>query len=78
MADLEGAVRRLAAAQAAVPRAQERAARIVADARAKVDQARAELADEIRAADQDGMRQHEIVEATGYSRERIRQIVAGD
>lgn len=75
MADLEAAVRKLRTAEDGVPRAQERAARIVAEAREKVDQARAELADQIRAADQAGMRQVDIVAATGYSRERVRQIV---
>lgn len=75
MADLEAAVRKLRVAESAVPRAQERAAQIVADAREKVDQARAELAQAIRTADQDGMRQVDIVAATGYSRERVRQIV---
>jgi len=75
MADLEGAVRKLRAAQAGVPRAEERAARIIAEARARVDQARVELAEEIRAADRAGMRQVDIVAATGYSRERVRQII---
>lgn len=75
MADLEAAVRKLRTAQAGVPRAEERAARIIAEAREKVDQARAELAEEIRAADRDGMRQVDIVAATGYSRERVRQII---
>jgi hypothetical protein len=73
--DLGEAVRKLHAAQEAVPRAEERAARIIAEAREKVDQARAELAEQIRAADRAGMRQVDIVTATGYSRERIRQIV---
>ena len=75
MADLEAAVRKLRAAESGVPRAQERAAQIVSDAREKVDRARAELADAIRAADQAGVRQVDIVTATGYSRERVRQIV---
>jgi BMFP domain-containing protein YqiC len=75
MADLEAAVRKLRTAEAGVTRAQERAAQLVADARGKVDQARAELADAIRDADQAGMRQVDIVAATGYSRERVRQIV---
>ncbi|GAA2638226.1 hypothetical protein [Paractinoplanes durhamensis] len=75
MADLEAAVRKLRVAEDGVPRAQERAARIVAEAREKVDQARSELAAQIRAADQAGLRQVDIVAATGYSRERIRQIV---
>ena len=72
---LEAAVRKLHTAEAGVPRAQERAAQIVAEARARVDQARADLAEEIRAADRAGMRQVDIVVATGYSRERVRQIV---
>ncbi|ADU06932.1 hypothetical protein ML5_1394 [Micromonospora sp. L5] len=75
MADLEAAVRKLRAAQAGVPRAEERAARLVAEAREKVDQARAALVEEIRAADRDGVRQVDIVAATGYSRERVRQII---
>ncbi|GAB1694806.1 hypothetical protein [Krasilnikovia sp. M28-CT-15] len=75
MADLEAAVRKLRAAQAGVPRAEERAAQIIAEARDRVDRARAVLAKEIQAADRAGMRQVDIVAATGYSRERIRQIV---
>lgn len=75
MADLETAVRKLRAAQAGVPRAEERAARLVTEAREKVDQARAALAEAIRAADRDGVRQVDIVTATGYSRERVRQII---
>lgn len=75
MADLEAAVRKLRAAEDGVPRAQERAARIIAEAREKVDDARRELAEAIRAADQAGMRQKDIVATTGYSRERVRQIL---
>lgn len=75
MAELEAAVRKLRAAQAGVPRAEERAARIVSEAREKVDQARAALAEAIRTADRDGVRQVDIVAATGYSRERVRQII---
>ncbi|HEY0700607.1 MAG TPA: hypothetical protein VGD43_22720 [Micromonospora sp.] len=75
MANLEAAVRKLRAAQAGVPRAEERAARIIAEARGRVDKARAELAEEIRAADRAGMRQVDIVAATGYSRERVRQLI---
>lgn len=72
---LEAALRKLRTAEAEVPRAQERAAQIIAEARGLVDRARADLAEEIRAADRAGMRQVDIVAATGYSRERIRQIV---
>jgi hypothetical protein len=75
MADLESAVRKLRTAEAGVPRAQERAAQMIAEARSRVDQARADLAEEIRAADRAGMRQVDIVTATGYSRERVRQII---
>ncbi|GGM30450.1 MULTISPECIES: hypothetical protein [Micromonospora] len=75
MADLESAVRKLRAAQAGVPGAEQRAARLIAEARARVEAARAELAEAIRAADRDGARQVDIVAATGYSRERIRQII---
>lgn len=75
MADLETAVRKLRAAQAGVTRAEERAAELIREARAKVDQARADLAEEIRSADAAGMMQRDIVQATGYSRERVRQIV---
>ncbi len=38
---------------------------------------RLELAEEIRAAAAEGMRQVDIVKATGYTREQIRRIVAG-
>ncbi len=40
-----------------------------------ITEARADLAEEIRAADRAGVRQVDIVAATGYSRERVRQIV---
>ncbi len=75
MADLEAAVRKLRAAQAGVPRAEERAARLISEARARVDAARAELAEAIRAEAAAGTRQVDIVAVTGYSRERIRQII---
>lgn len=75
MADLESAVAKLRRAQAGLPRAEERAARIVAEARERIEAARAELAEAIRAASAAGMRQVEIVKITGYSRERVRQIV---
>jgi hypothetical protein len=75
--DLESAVRALRSAQAGVPRAEARAAQIIADARTRVGQARAQLADAIREADARGMRQREIVDRTGYSRERVRQIIRG-
>lgn len=75
MANLEAAVRKLRAAQAGVPRAEERAARLISEARARVDEARVELAEAIRAEAAAGARQVDIVAVTGYSRERIRQII---
>jgi hypothetical protein len=56
--DLDDAVRQPRTAQAALPRAEQRAAAIIA-------------------ADRSGMRQPDIVDATGYSRERVRQIIRG-
>ena len=45
--------------------------------RGDLDALRPELAGEIRAAAHDGVPQVEIVKATGYTRDRIRKIVAG-
>lgn len=56
-------------------RAEERARQIKADARAKVDAARADLHAAMVAAWLGGMRQVDIMKATGYSRERVRQIL---
>lgn len=75
MADLEAAVKNLRSAQAALPRAEERAARIIAEARERIEAARVELAEAIRAEAAAGTRQRDLVARTGYSRERIRQIV---
>jgi hypothetical protein len=77
--DLDDAVRRLRAAQAGLPRAEQRAEQITAAARARVEQARRDLAAAIVEAYAGGIRQRDIVAVTGYSRERVRQIVrAGD
>lgn len=57
VANLESAARKLRAAQDGVPRAEERAAKLIAEARAQVKAARAEMAEAIRAADRDGTRQ---------------------
>jgi hypothetical protein len=54
--------------------AQDRAAAVVAEARADVERKRAELGEAIVAAARAVVRQREIVRVTGYSRERIRQI----
>lgn len=61
-----------------MPRAEERAAKIVRAARERVEAARADLAAAIREADARGVRQVDIVAATGYSRERVRQIVRAE
>lgn len=42
--------------------------------RAELEALRPELADEIRTADQAGMAQVDIVKATGYTRDQVRQI----
>jgi hypothetical protein len=43
----------------------------------ELDQLRPELVDAIRAAAAEGMRQIDIVKATGYTREMVRRIVGG-
>lgn len=72
---LDRALRAYKVAQAGVPRAEERARQVVADARAKVEQARAELAAAIVAEYEAGARQVDLINRTGYSRERVRQIL---
>lgn len=73
--DLAAAAAALEAARGGVADAQDKAAAIVAGARAEVERRRAELAETIVAAARRGVRQREIVKATGYSRERVRQIL---
>lgn len=73
--DLQGAADRWRAAQAAVPRAEARAKQLVADARTAREKARLALAAAIVAADQQGMKQTEIVAITGYTRETVRRII---
>jgi len=53
----------------------EEAARAYRRAEAALERRREELAAEIVAADQAGMRQVEIVKKTGYTRESVRRIV---
>ncbi|GAA1809789.1 hypothetical protein HC028_18690 [Planosporangium flavigriseum] len=72
--NLESAVRAYQEAQAAIGDAQTAAERLIAEARADVVRARERLADAIVKAARDGMRQVDIVRATGYTRERVRQI----
>ena len=73
--DLLAAVRAYRSARDGVPVAQERARELVAAARARAERARLDLAAAIVRAAQRGVRQREIVEATGYNRERVRQIL---
>ncbi|MEU4780221.1 hypothetical protein [Micromonospora sp. NPDC023633] len=73
--DLAAAVRAYEVARSAATDAQEEAARIVAAAKTDVVAARRRLADAIVAAARNGMRHVAIVRATGYTRERVRQIL---
>lgn len=72
--DLESAVHAFQQAQAALPDAQAAARQLVANARADVERTRTALARAIVHAAKGGMRQRDIVAATGYSRESIRRI----
>lgn len=71
---LDAAVRAFQRARDAVPVAQERARKVVADARAEVERARVHLAEEIVSAARRGVRQKDIAERTGYTRETVRRI----
>ncbi|WP_422737969.1 hypothetical protein ACN263_01080 [Micromonospora sp. WMMD729] len=77
--DLEGAMRALRAAEEALPQAEEQAAhaarQIKADARNRVERARADLHRTMVAEFRAGARQVDLVKRTGYSRERVRQIL---
>jgi predicted transcriptional regulator len=73
------ALKALRRAEADVPRARERAQaqakRIVAEARARVEQARATLAEKIVAEYLAGARVAELARRSDYSRETIRRIL---
>lgn len=73
--DLGEAVKAFHDAQAAVPAAQQRAKESVADARAKVEETRRQLADSIAAEYADGARVGDLARRTGYNRESIRRIL---
>ncbi|WP_422733014.1 hypothetical protein ACN26Y_17260 [Micromonospora sp. WMMD558] len=77
--DLDEAMRALRVAEAALPRAEaraeQRARQIKAEARARLDQARAELHRAMVEEYRRGARQVDLVKRTGYSRERVRQIL---
>ncbi|MFI7429625.1 hypothetical protein ACIBPB_21750 [Micromonospora sp. NPDC049836] len=68
---LADAVRAFHMAQATAAASAQRAA----EDREKVTEARDQLATAIVAAARDGMRQVDIVRVTGYTRERVRQIL---
>jgi hypothetical protein len=73
--DLADAVAAYRHARADIDAARDQAAQIIADAKAEAERRRAMLADAIVRAARAGMRQRDIVEITGYNRERIRQVV---
>lgn len=76
MADpLDAAVARLQRAQEAEQAAKVKAREVVADARADVAKARQALHAAIVAAYLDGLRQKDLVERTGMTRESIRRIL---
>ncbi|MFF0234309.1 hypothetical protein [Micromonospora sp. NPDC005254] len=72
-------MRALKAAEEALPQADEHAVQaarqIKADARARVETARTELHRAMVAEYRAGARQVDLVKRTGYSRERVRQIL---
>ncbi|NJP32882.1 hypothetical protein [Micromonospora thermarum] len=73
--DLAAAVRAYEEARAAVVDGQAQAEQLVTDARNDVAEARSRLAEAIVDAARGGMRQVDIVRVTGYTRERVRQIL---
>lgn len=75
MANLAAAVRAYRAAQTALDRAEADAAARVERARQARETARSNLADAMVDAALSGMRQVDIIAATGYSRERVRTIL---
>ena len=75
MANLETAVKAFRQAQAGVPAAEAKAKELVRNARAAVDRARTVLAAAIVAEAVAGTAQVDLIRRTGYSRERIRQIL---
>lgn len=69
------ALGKLRAAQEAVPIAEEQGRQLVADARARVDAARAELAEKIVAEYLDGARVSDLAKRSEYNRETIRRLL---
>ena len=77
VANLDDAVKAYQASLAAVEATKRTAEEQIKASRAKVLTARAELAAAIVDAARDGMRQVDIIRATGYSRETVRSILRG-
>lgn len=75
MTDLEAAVRAFDVAKREAEEARIRAASEALAAKAKVDQARAALAEAIVTAVREGSRVTDVASLTGYSREQVRRIV---
>jgi hypothetical protein len=78
MADVDHvgeAVRKLRAAQAGVPKAEERAREIIAAARSRVEEARVDLAAAIVADYRAGARVSDLARRAEYNRETIRRIL---
>ncbi|MER5701946.1 hypothetical protein ABT023_08305 [Micromonospora sp. NPDC002296] len=73
--DLATAAQAYQQAQATMSSAQAEAERMVTEARGEIVAARSRLAEAIVEAARSGMRQVDIVRATGYTRERVRQIL---
>lgn len=73
--DLDAALLALVEAQEAEERAKRDAAQLVADARANVSAKRRGLHAAIVEASKRGMRQKDIIEKTGMTRESIRRIL---
>ena len=77
VANLDDAVKAYQASLAAVEATKRTAEEQIKASRANVVTARAELAAAIVDAARDGMRQVDIIRATGYSRETVRSILRG-
>ena len=75
MDQLGEAVKAFKAAQAGLPRAEERAEQLVADARAKIDEKRRALAAAIVAEYENGARVNDLARRSDYTRETIRRIL---
>lgn len=75
MDQLGEAVKAFKAAQASLPGAQQRADKLVADARGKIDDTRKALAAAIVEEYQNGARVSDLARRTEYNRESIRRIL---